>query len=152
MNEQAFDWNSRIENDNNFVLIPPGVYRYTVSAIGRHHHGGSEKLPPCPKAEVTITIEHEDERHDVKSNLFLHPKCEGLLCAFFTSVGMRKSGEPLTMDFPGSIGRVGYAEISIRKYNDKEYNEVKKFLSPEEGAKKAGAPVAPATPPRPSRF
>lgn len=131
--EKSYSWDEGpIENPNEgtFVLLVPGNYPFTVVKFERSRHDGSEKLPPCNKAIVTLDVQGVE----LKSNLFLHSRCEGLLCSFFVSLGHRKHGEPLRMDWGRVVGSTGICEVSIRKgtgkYEGKEFNEIKRFLEP----------------------
>jgi len=73
----------------------------------------------------------------IKHNLFLHSRCEGLLCDFFVGIGQRKKGERKNMDWSKVVGARGRAKIGIRNWvdnngNDRQTNEIKRFYSPEE--------------------
>ena len=141
----ALDWDSAIEKDSpNFVLLKEGDYDFEITNFERQRHNGSGKLPPCPKAVVTLRVEGIDENGNpgvsmFNHNLFLHSSCEGLLSAFFTGIGRKKKGERLNMDWSNLIGQRGYAHIGIREWtNDKgetrRSNEVRRFYSPEDAA------------------
>lgn len=158
MNEKEFEkaqierdlrelgWDDVIENDGpDFVLLPEGDYDFEVTKFERGRHNGSEKLPPCNKAIITLKIEGKEGIAVVTHNLFLHSKCEGMLCAFFTAIGQRKHGEALKMNWNNVMGAKGRLKLGIRKWkgNDgTEYtsNDVKKFYEP-----KADATPAPAS-------
>lgn len=141
---REYNWDDEISQDSaEFALLPEGEYEFSVTGFERGRYPGGAKLPSCPKATVSLRFEGVEGVAVIKHNFFLHSKCEGLLCAFFTCLGMRKRGEPLRMDWPGTVGRTGRAKITVRSYtgNDgSEYqtNDVKKFLEPE------NAPAAPA--------
>lgn len=141
---REYNWDDEISQDSaEFVLLPEGEYEFSVTGFERGRYPGGAKLPSCPKATVSLRFEGVEGVAVIKHNFFLHSKCEGLLCAFFTCLGMRKRGEPLRMDWPGTVGRTGRAKITVRSYtgNDgREYqtNDVKQFLEPE------NAPAAPA--------
>lgn len=141
---QEYNWDDEISQDSaEFALLPEGEYEFSVTGFERGRYPGGAKLPSCPKATVSLRFEGVEGVAVIKHNFFLHSKCEGLLCAFFTCLGMRKRGEPLRMDWPGTVGRTGRAKITVRSYtgNDgREYqtNDVKQFLEPE------NAPAAPA--------
>ena len=141
---REYNWDDEISQDSaEFALLPEGEYEFSVTGFERGRYPGGAKLPSCPKATVSLRFEGVEGVAVIKHNFFLHSKCEGLLCAFFTCLGMRKRGEPLRMDWPGTIGRTGRAKITVRSYtgNDgREYqtNDVKQFLEPE------NAPAAPA--------
>ena len=124
----ALDWDSAIENDGpEFVLLPEGDYNFEVVEFERGRHNGSEKLPPCNKAVVHIKIEAPQGVSIIRHNLFLHTKTEGMLCAFFAGIGQRKKGERLKMNWSTVVGSRGRCKVGIKTYNDKQYNEIKKF-------------------------
>mgnify|MGYP006954360628 FL=1 len=141
---REYNWDDEISQDSaELALLPEGEYEFSVTGFERGRYPGGAKLPSCPKATVSLRFEGVEGVAVIKHNFFLHSKCEGLLCAFFTCLGMRKRGEPLRMDWPGTVGRTGRAKITVRSYtgNDgREYqtNDVKQFLEPE------NAPAAPA--------
>lgn len=141
---REYNWDDEISQDSaEFALLPEGEYVFSVTGFERGRYPGGAKLPSCPKATVSLRFEGVEGVAVIKHNFFLHSKCEGLLCAFFTCLGMRKRGEPLRMDWPGTVGRTGRAKITVRSYtgNDgREYqtNDVKQFLEPE------NTPAAPA--------
>lgn len=138
--DREFDWNDTIENDSSFVLLPEGIYDFVVTKFERGRHTGSDKLPPCNKAILTLVFDMpEYGRVEIKHNLFLHTKCEGMLCEFFTAIGLRKHGERLQMDWNKVLGTRGKAKVYIEKWksdkgNDMESNKIKKFIEPEETA------------------
>ena len=141
---REYNWDDEISQDSaELALLPEGEYEFSVTGFERGRYPGGAKLPSCPKATVSLRFEGVEGVAVIKHNFFLHSKCEGLLCAFVTCLGMRKRGEPLRMDWPGTVGRTGRAKITVRSYtgNDgREYqtNDVKQFLEPE------NAPAAPA--------
>lgn len=137
-NERELGWNDEIENDGpDFTLLPEGDYDFEVTEFERGRHPGSDKLPPCNKAVVSIRIKGEEGMSTVKHQLFLHTKTEGLLCNFFTAIGQRQKGQKVSMDWNKVVGSKGRAKVGIRKWkNDKgeelEFNNIKKFYEPEE--------------------
>ena len=121
--ERAFDWGDTIENDSTWVLLPEGTYHYTVTGLERQRHNGSAKLPPCWKAVLTLSITGAEGTTTVNHSLFLHSKCEGLLCSFFTSIGDRQHGQPLKMDWDHVVGKGGLCEIFVDEWvNEKDRN------------------------------
>lgn len=143
--ERELGWNDAIEKDgSDFELLPEGDYDFEVLSFERGRHAGSEKLPPCNKAVLTIKLTGANgSTTNITHQLFLHTKCEGLLCAFFTAIGQRKHGERLNMNWnlvPGSKGR---CKIGIHEWkgNDGEVrksNEIKKFYEPQQKDWKSG--------------
>lgn len=130
--DKALDWDDEIENESEFTLLPEGIYDFEVVKFERGSHNGSEKLPPCKKAVLTIKIYGKDGASTViKHNLFLHSKCEGILSAFFLAIGEKKRGEKVRMNWNAVTGAKGRCKVYIDKYNGNEYNKIKSFLEPE---------------------
>ena len=130
-----FGWDDQIENDApEFITLPEGDYDFEVVDFERGRHAGSEKLPPCSKAIVHIRITTPEGMTTIKHNLFLHSITEGMLCAFFTAIGQRQKGERRAMNWSTVVGSRGRCKVGIRKYDGKDYNEIKRFLEPEEKA------------------
>ena len=149
--ERELGWDDEISKESDFTLIPEGDYSFTVTGFERGRHEGSDKLPPCNKAVITLRVELPDgTTQDLKHNLFLHSKTEGLLSAFFTCIGLKKKGEPLRMNWSAVIGTKGRCKIAVRTWKgksgeDMQSNDVKKFYAPDEGAQPVqSAPVQPA--------
>ena len=145
--DRAFDWNDTIEHDSEFVLFPEGDYDFEVVSFERARHPGSEKLPPCNKAVLSLRFTSPDlGTTTIKHNLFLHSKTEGMLCAFFTAIGQRKHGEKLAMNWNTVVGSRGRAKLGVRSWKnndgeDRQSNEIKRFYEPDEttsSAKPAG--------------
>ena len=142
--ERELDWGDKITKDaQEYELFPEGDYDFIVESFERGRHGGSEKLPPCNMAVLRLRIKAEDGREtSVTHRLFLHTRTEGMLSAFFTSIGQKKKGEALTMNWnmvPGSTGRL---KLGIHEYQKdgetRKSNDVKRFYPKEQRAYKAG--------------
>lgn len=130
---KALNWDDEIVKDSGeFTLLPEGDYTFKVVNFERAWYDGSDKIPPCNKAIITIKIEAPEGTAELKENLFLTTKTEGLLSAFFSSIGQKKKGEPLRMNWNKVIGSTGRVKVTHREYNDSTYNQVKRWLSPEE--------------------
>ena len=52
--EREFSWDDTIQKDSEFVLLPEGLYYFTVKSYDRGRHTPNPqnpgKLPACPKA------------------------------------------------------------------------------------------------------
>ncbi len=138
MADRLFDWNDVIENDSSFTLLPPGEYPFEVKSFERGEYPGGRKLPPCKKAVLTIEVDGgELGSATITHNLFLHSRCEGLLCEFFTAIGQRQRGEQMRMDWNAVPGSVGICEVGVRRWtgndgSERESNEIKRFRDPAE--------------------
>ena len=132
------NWDDVIQNESQFVLLPEGIYDFTVTKFEREWFDGSAKIEPCPKAALELTITAPQGTSVVKENLLLSPKVEWKLCSFFKSIGQKKSGVAFKMDWTKVLGAKGKAEIEINEYvgNDgsqMKNNRVKSYLdAPEE--------------------
>ena len=132
--EHEIGWEDTIEKDSDRVLLPDGLYYFTVVGMERTRHtpqpGG--KLPACNKAIVSIKIVANEGETELRHNLFLHSSTEGMLSAFFAAIGQKKKGEPLRMNWNTIIGTTGVCKVGTRQYNNNNYNEVKSMLYPED--------------------
>ena len=137
--DREFDWTDEIQNNSSdFILLPEGDYPFEVIKFERGRFDGSAKLPPCKMALLTLRIDGGSKGATaVTHRLYLHTKCEGLLCAFFTAIGQRKQGETLRMNWNSVTGSKGYARIEIHEWEKTDgttgqSNQVKRFLDPTE--------------------
>ena len=130
-------WNDTIEEDGQeFTLLPEGDYDFMVVGFERKIKPATKKLPECPKAALTLSIDTDRGFATVKTDLIMHKNLEWKLSQFFRCIGQKKHGEPLVMNWdlvPGSTGR---AHITQRTYigNDGQehtVNDVAKFCDPE---------------------
>ena len=112
------DWNASIEDDgqSRFVLLPEGDYDFTVSGFERAQHDGSAKIPTCNKAILTLSIETPAGVAEVKDQLILYKTLEWKLSSFFRSIGQKKHGERLVMNWDKVLGAQGHAHITQREY------------------------------------
>ena len=133
-----FDWDSVIENDSTFELLPEGDYDFTVRSFERARHQPKEggKLPACNKAILTLDVTNGAKSSTITHNLFLHSSCEGMLCAFFTAIGQRKKGEQLKMNWMTVAGSRGRCKVVQKKNynNDEKHNEIARFYEPGEAS------------------
>lgn len=135
--ERAFSWDDSFEETTNeFQLVPEGDYDFTIVDFERAHFDGSEKMPPCNMAKVTYEVQAPDgTKGRIRQNLFLHTKSQWLLTNFACAIGMMKRGDgEFKIAWSQLVGSTGRMKISVRKYNDKEYNDVKRFYDKEEPA------------------
>lgn len=130
-------WDDPVEQDGqDFIILPAGDYNFEVIDFERGRHGGSEKLPPCNKAIITIRCQGPEGISTVKHNLFLHTITEGMISAFLVSIGQKKHGERVVPRWNQVVGAKGRCKLGVRKWTNNEgeektFNEVKKFYEPE---------------------
>lgn len=149
----ALDWDCEITSEGGeFTLLPDGDYPFTVTKFERQRFDGSAKLPPCNKAELTLSVDGgEKGSTTIHHNLFMHKKCEWALSDFFLSIGQKKRGEALHPRWNEVVGARGVCRVKVstyhsNKYGEREKNEIAKFLPPPEtGTPTGSAPVQAAS-------
>jgi hypothetical protein len=152
--ERELGWDDEIEKDGaDFITLPEGEYDFEVTNFERERYAGGEKLPACNKAVIEIRLDGGTlGSTTIRENLFLHSITEGILCAFFTSIGQRQHGEKLKPNWGTVVGSKGRAKVAIRKYTKKlddgsteerTINQVKRWIEPA-GAKASAASDKPA--------
>lgn len=138
---KEFAWDDEIsEEDGKFILLPEGDYEYTVSKVERARFAGSEKTPACNMAKVTFTVWGPTDKVEINENFLLYSKFEWKLSQLFLSVGMKKHGEPLRMNWTSIIGKRGKCNVYVDKYKnkngeDRQSNKIKKFYAYDEDVK-----------------
>ena len=148
-NGRELTWDDEIRHDGpDFVLLPDGDYPFEVTKMERARFSGSAKLPPCSMAVLSITVNGGDKGVAfVTHRLYLHTRTEGLLCAFFESIGQRRHGEALRPRWNEVAGSRGLCRLGVREYTKNDgtpgtANEIQKFLPPPEP--RAAAPASQA--------
>lgn len=152
--EFEFNWDSEIQHDGEgFELLPEGDCDFEVKGFERGRHNGSDKMPPCPKAIVSIRVTNAEGRSTtIRHNLLLHSRCEGLLCEFFTAIGHRRHGERLKMDWNRVAGCRGRCRVGVRTFTsnrtgeEMKTNEIKRFYDPAKDPAKDQPPQQPQQP------
>lgn len=135
----GLDWDSEITKDDDFEVLPAGTYNFKVESFERGRFNGSEKMSACNQAKLTLTVTDpvSGKTGRVLETLFLHSKAEWRLSQFFTSIGLKKKGEPLKMNWNMVPGATGKLELTVNKFtrNDGtpgENNRVSKYLPPQQ--------------------
>jgi len=140
---RAFGWDDEFTNEQQeFVLLPEGEYPFEVISMERARYEGGAKLPPCSMAKLTLRINGGAKGEaTVTHRLYLHTKTQGLLGAFFESIGQCKRGETFRPRWNEVVGARGRCRLGIREYTKQsgphtgetgQSNEVTRFLPPPE--------------------
>lgn len=133
----AYGWEDQIKNEGGeFVLLPDGDYEYTVKKVLRTRYNGSEKVPPCNRAMVTFEVAGSDGAVSIEEGFFLLSNFEWKLSQLFLSLGMKKHGEPLKMNW-NIIGKRGKCKVVVETYVKKDgtegkANRIKRFYDYDE--------------------
>ena len=132
-NDELLDWDSELENDGQqYVIVPPGDYTFTVTDVERANYNGSDKLPPCKMVTIKGTIDTDLGDATFQENLYLVRKQEWKLSAFFRSIGMKKHGEKLRMEWGKVPGARGKAKFKNDTYKGNVYNKIDQFYDYDE--------------------
>lgn len=131
---REFNWDDEIsEESGEFTLLDEDDYEFVVLKVERARSQGSGKLPPCNMAKVTFNV----NGNEITENFLLHSSLEWKLSQLFLSVGMKKHGEPLKMNWTTIQGKTGKCHVVIEKYQKKDgtdgtTNRIKKFYAYDE--------------------
>lgn len=125
------------QHNEDFVILPDGIYPFTVVKVERGSFKGSQKLPPCNMVRVEIIVDGgEAGRAYVHIRFYMHTSCLWKICQFLEAVGLRRKGDTTASRIPWEKvvkGMSGRCELYSREYKDKTYNDVSKWLQPEAG-------------------
>ena len=133
-NDMFLDWYDSIESDGQeFILLPDGEYNFTVTNFERGRFPGGAKVPPCNKATITVQVDSKEGVATVKFDLLLYKSLEWKLSAFFRSIGQKKHGEKLSMDWNKVVGSKGRGYFKQKTYTnqsreDRTYNDLDRFI------------------------
>ncbi len=133
-NLSSAGWNWELKTDDEGPqLIAPGTYPARISWLEQGDFLGRAKMPPCPKAVLTLMIDTGEGAQELKTTLLVHPRMEWKLSEFFRSIGRKRHGEPLKMDWEGLVGLPLLVRVNHRSYIDssgeqRTVNNIERFL------------------------
>lgn len=140
--DRELNWDDEIVKDSSFVELPAGDYEFTIDHYERGRSQGSEKIPASNMAIVFFNITGPNgEEATIRENFILHTKLEWKLSELFASVGLKKKGEKLRMNWNALPGLRGRAQVTLdpdKNDPSKKYNHIKKLYPFEEKKFKAG--------------
>ena len=133
------DWEDEIEEDSGeFLVLEEGDYNYTVTGMERGRSKGSGKIPACNMAKLTLSVDAGEGRTaSCVTNILLYKTLEWKISQFFRSIGAKKEGERVRMDWNKVVGAAGRAHFKPRKYTnqngeERQTNEVDYFIDYDE--------------------
>lgn len=147
------DWDSEYEdNGSDFILLDPGIYAFVVDKVEKERYEGSAKVPPCPRAAISLRIVLPDGRETtVFDSILLYSGGTWRVNRFFEGLGFKK--EPSAAD-PSNlvmkphwnevVGKSGYVKIKHRTYKtkdgeDRTTNDIDSYIHPDDFDKVIGA-------------
>ena len=133
--EGELDWDGEV-TDNGFTLLEDGDYRFTVAKLERERYEGGEKIGPCPRAKVTLSVDVPNGKATVTDSMLLHTKVQWRIIRFFEGLGFEPGEDgKMRMHWNEVEGKTGICRIVQKpNYNDasKSHNEVERYYKPEE--------------------
>lgn len=134
---REFNWDGDTitADSSDYILLPPGDYNFTIVKFDRARSQGSEKMPPCNMAVVYFEIHSDQGDGQVRENYLLHSKFEWKLSQLFSSVGLKKKGEPCPLNFNALPGRSGRLKLKhthgTGEKANTEYNAIDRLYAQE---------------------
>ena len=117
---REYGWNDVIKNDDQFILLEDGDYEFKIDHYERSRSKGG-KLPPCNMAVVYFNISAYGDPQ-LRDNFVMHSSLEWKLSQLFMSVGLKKKGEELRMDWDKLPGLTGKCKITKVKNGEGSRN------------------------------
>jgi len=129
---EAMEYDGVIDTDDQFVILKKGTYAFKVTSVKKARHDGTGGINVvCPK--VFVEVEFVQSGATSREQFFLVQKMKWKLSEFFRSIGLKKHGEPLKMDWDAVTGCTGKAAVEpYTSSGGKTYNSVASFLDPPE--------------------
>lgn len=154
-NNEVIGWgDSFIAEENEFTLISPGNYPFTVKGMERKIYDGNGKIPNgTPYAEVKCEVTGPEGTTSIIERLYLLRRMQWKLTQFFQSIGQPVVvGQPFQPNWGTVVGAKGTAEVEVNEYNDKngnpqKNNRIKNFLEPGENTQGPNQPAETAQQP-----
>ena len=144
MQDVALDWDvCEADPDDGshggWTLLPEGFYPFRVEKMERERYQGSQKMPQCPMAKLTLAVTGADGRDTaVQQRLYITRNQLWKVSRFMESVGRGRNGAgKVIIDWGGIEGSTGWVKLKVRSYTgrdgqERQTNDVEWFVKPEE--------------------
>lgn len=144
MQDVALDWDvCEADPDDGshggWTLLPEGFYPFRVERMERGRYQGSQKMPQCPMAKLTLSVTGADGRDTaVQQRLYITRNQLWKVSRFMESVGRgRNEAGKVIIDWGGIEGAAGWVKLKVRSYTgrdgqERQTNDVEWFVKPEE--------------------
>ena len=125
--------------EQEYVLLAPGEYEFTVDSVDFGDFNGSDKIPACGKVTVNIHVDTDKGKAFLNNNFYVCKEAAGMIAAFFKCIGMIKEGQKtFSPDWDHIKGKKGIVKTSQREYKGNMYNQADRFIAPRKDSKKKG--------------
>ena len=148
--DKALDWDmTEADPDDGthggWTVLEDGYYPFTVQKFERGRYEGSQKIPACPMAVLTLKVQGTaGEEATVTQRLFLTERMLWKVGQFMTSLGNGKNeAGKVVVDWGNVNDRTGWLKLKKRSYTnrdgqERETNDVEFFCAPDEHEKAWG--------------
>lgn len=144
MQDVALDWDVYEADPDDgshggWTPLPEGFYPFRVERMERERYQGSQKMPQCPMAKLTLSVTGADGRDTtVQQRLYITRNQLWKVSRFMESVGRGRNGAgKVIIDWGGIEGMGGFVKLKVRSYTgrdgqERQTNDVEWFVKPEE--------------------
>lgn len=144
MQDVALDWDvCEADPDDGshggWTLLPEGFYPFRVERMERERYQGSQKMPQCPMAKLTLAVAGTDGRETaVQQRLYITRNQLWKVSRFMEAVGRGRNEQgKVIIDWGGIEGMGGFVKLKVRSYTgrdgqERQTNDVEWFVKPEE--------------------
>jgi hypothetical protein len=87
---EALDWEGEFDATDEFILLAPGYYPFTVKNLERERFQGSNKMAACPRAKLTLEVTAGNNTVNITDRIMLSTKTQWRVSQFFQSLGFAK--------------------------------------------------------------
>lgn len=128
---RSFDWTDEISYDGEgFTMIEPGDYDFEITDIEKTKTARGDNM-----AKLTIKVYDGESQGSITDNIVLNEKCEWKISQFFRSIGLKKHGQTIHMDWnrvQGAKGRLRVKKDSFtgRDGVERESRAVDRYFDP----------------------
>lgn len=120
--EKMFGWTDEIENDGNDqempVVIPEGEYDFKIVDFKREKSKSGANM-----AHLVMRVDTENGHSLIHEYIVLIKNQEWKISAFFRSIGQKKRGERVSMDWNKVLNAKGKAHVYIDTFTDNQGKE-----------------------------
>lgn len=133
MADEILTWDSEIEEDGEFTLLEEGDYDFKVEDFQRK----TTKKGDAPMAQISFKVGDDYTKTSINEYFVLKKSVEWKISQFFRSIGLKKHGERVKMQWEQSLGKTGRCHVIVDEYidqkgNSKTTNRIDQFYDYEE--------------------
>lgn len=150
---EAMDWDDEFTDDGGeFVILPDGEYMFVITGMERRRFDGSAKMAPCPQADLTLEVFYDNDTRSTKihDRINVNTKMKWRITQLARALCLEKNPETNSYRVPWNnlVGRQGVVRIKVRTYtnnngDERQTNDVDRYLAPEECSDEMRARMAP---------